>query len=106
MNNQQHTKRKALLAGQEVEGFLYNDGEGNIIAVLTDVQYMNNNVTATVTPHSMTPGHVTPWRRSLVSGTSEKDIMQRYVKAQQNTIRIISSTLTDLDSHLLSDIDQ
>lgn len=106
MSNQQHTKRKALLAGQEVEGYFYNDGQGNVLAVLTDVQHMNDNVTATVTPHSMTPGHVTPWRRSLVSGTSEEDIMQRYVKAQQNTVRIISSTLTDLDSHLLSDIDQ
>jgi len=97
------TKRKALVGGQETEGYLCNDGSGEILAVLTDTQPINGSVLATVTPHALTPGHKTHWRKSIVNGDSEQDIIERYVKAQSNTVRQCV-TREDLEGHLLKNI--
>lgn len=105
MNQQTHTKRKAILSGIDTEGYLLNDGTGEILAVLTDTQSMNGSVSATVTPHSLNPERRTPWRRAIVSGHSEADIVARYEKAQRNAVRGAVSR-TDLEGHLLKDIDQ
>ena len=101
MNQHSHTKRKAILAGIDTEGYLCNDGASEILAVLTDTQSMNDSVSATVTPHVLTPNGKTSWRRTIVSGDSEADIIRRYVKAQQTTVREVVSR-EDLESHLLN----
>lgn len=95
-------KRKTILAGIETEGYLCNDGSTDILVVLTDIQEMNDSISATVTPHTLTPEGKTNWRRSIVCGDSEDDILRRYVKAQQNTLRKCI-TREELDSHLLKD---
>jgi hypothetical protein len=103
MNQQTHTKRKAILAGIDTEGYLLcSDGTSEILAVLTDKQSMNGSgsVSATVTPHVLTPNGKTSWRRAIVSGDSEVDIIRRYVKAQQTTVREAISR-EDLEGHLI-----
>jgi hypothetical protein len=101
MNQQTHTKRKAILAGIDTEGYLLcSDGTSEILAVLTDKQSINGSVSATVTPHVLTPNGKTSWRRAIVSGDSEVDIIRRYVKAQQTTVREAISR-EDLEGHLI-----
>lgn len=100
MSQQTYTKRKALLGGQQVEGYLCNDGTGDIFAVLTNRQTMNGSTSATVTPHPLDPEGTTSWRKAMVSGDSEEDIMRRYVKAQETTVRTTVSR-EDLEGHLL-----
>lgn len=102
MNQQTHTKRKAILSGQQVEGYLCNDGKVDILVVLTDRQSMNGNFSATVTPHSLSPMYRTSWRRSIVSGTSEEDVLDRYLKAQRTAVRE-TVMREDLEGYLLKD---
>ena len=100
MNRQTHTKRQALIGAQQVEGYLCNDGTVEILAVMTNIQAMDDSVSATVTPHILTPNGTTLWRRAIVSGDSDEDIIRRYIKAQQKTVRVTVAR-EDLEGHLL-----